>query len=408
MTLRPYEHERDLEDSLRIYREVGWLREEKHEEATGLWFSAGRGWVAEIHGRAECLVLSVPGIVRYQEHDLPLCAVAGVTTSRIARKRGLAGVLTSRLLAECAEAGDAVAMLGVFEQGYYDQLGFGNGSYEHRYTFDPSALQVSEKPDIPVRLSAEDWQSMHDSRLARLHAHGSCSLLPAVTTRADALWTEEGFGLGYLDEHGNLSHHIWCSAKGEHGTYSVPWMTYRNREQFHELLALLHSLSDQVHSVALHEPPGLVLQDFIRQPFKMRRITERSPHESRLTASAWWQVRVLDVERCVSALCSDSVPVRFNLALSDPVASYGLNDCNWKGNSGSYVVTLGPESRAEKGTSPSLPTLHASVNAFSRLWLGAASATSLSWSDRLEAPGTLLQALDRTFRLPVPHPDWDF
>ena len=408
MTFRTYQTDRDLEAVLRIYREVGWISEKTHEGAVQELHESGRGLVAELNGSAECSVVADTGSMRHLETDLPLCAVTGVATSRIARKQGLASRLTAQLLAEEAERGQAVALLGIFEQGYYNQLGFGNGSYEYWCTVDPSMLQIPVKARTPVRLGGDDWQMMHDSRLNRLRLHGSCSVEPPALTRADVLWTEHGFGMGYMDENNELTHHIWCAAKGEHGPYRVNWMAYRTKDQFLELLALLHSLGEQVRSIRLHEPPGIQLQDFIRQPFKMRQITERSPHENRMTAGAYWQARILDLSQCLSATKLDCELIRFNLALTDPITSLIPEECSWKGIAGEFTITLGPESVAEPGTEPKLPTLRASVNAFSRLWLGVRPATSLSWSDDLEAPETLLAALDQALRLPVPLPDWDF
>jgi len=408
MTFRPYQEARDLEAALRIYREVGWVSEKTHEQAVQQLLDSGRGLVADLAGSAECLVVGDTGSLRYLEIDLPLCAVAGVTTSRIARKQGLAGRLTAQLLAEEASSGHAVAMLGIFEQGYYNQLGFGNGCYEYWCTLDPSMLRIPVKARTPVRLGIDDWQMMHDSRLTRLRMHGSCSINARALTRADILWTEHGFGMGYLDEHGELSHHMWCSAKGEHGPYRVNWMAYRTKDQFLELMALLHSLGEQVHSIRLHEPPGIQLQDFIRQPFRMRQITEHSPYENRMTASAYWQLRILDLNQCLSATKLDCRPIRFNLTLTDPVTPLVPEECSWKGVAGEYTVTLGPESAAEPGLNSELPTMQASVNAFSRLWVGVRSATSLSWSDDLDAPEALLQAMDHALRLPAPLPDWDF
>ena len=408
MNFRPYQQERDLEAALRIYREVGWISEKPHEQAIQELLDSGRGIVAELHGSAECLVIGDTGSIRHLKTDLPLCVVASVATSRIARKQGLASRLTAQLLAEESSRGHAVAMLGIFEQGYYNQLGFGNGCYEYWCTLDPSMLQIPVKSSLPIRLAADDWQMMHESRLARLRMHGSCSINTPALTHADILWTEHGFGMGYLDEQGELSHHMWCSAKGEHGPYRVNWMAYRTKDQFLELMALLHSLGEQVRSIRLHEPPGIQLQDFIREPFKSRQITERSPHENRMTAGAYWQVRILNLNQCLSATHLDCEPLRFNLSLTDPVASLVPEECSWKGVAGEFTVTLGPESSAEPGVNPELPTMKASVNAFSRLWLGVRSATSLSWSDDLEAPEALLKALDQTLRLPVPMPDWDF
>jgi len=69
---------------------------------------------------------------------------------------------------------------------------------------------------------------------------------------------------------------------------------------------------------------------------------------------------------------------------------------------------LGLSSVAEPGIDTTLPTLNASVGAFTRMWLGVRPATGLSWTDELSGPEELLEALDRLLCLPDPKPDWDF
>jgi len=71
------------------------------------------------------------------------------------------------------------------------------------------------------------------------------------------------------------------------------------------------------------------------------------------------------------------------------------------------VITLGPSSRVESGTDADLPTLTASVGAFTRMWLGVRPATGLAMTDDLAGPPELLRALDLTLRLPDPKLDWD-
>jgi predicted acetyltransferase len=409
MKLREYVPDRDRDAVLRIYREVGWCSKPEHEEAFAGLVASGRTRVAEVDGSAECMVTTDPGSIRHGERDLSLAAVTGVTTSRVARKRGLAGRLTAHVLAEEAAGGSLVAMLGAFEQGYYNQLGFGNGGYEHWCTFDPSQLTVDVKPRVPVRLGLSDWKRMHANRLQRVRRHGACNIDSPELTRADMHWGENGFGLGYTDQDGNLTHHLWCSAKeAEHGPYSVFWTAYRSKDEFLELLGLLRSFEEQVRSVELREPPGIQLQDLLRKPFKSRQITRRSPHENRMTASAYWQMRILDLPGCLARTSLDAEPVRFNLTLSDPVERYLEDGSSWRGVAGDYVVEVGPACRAAAGREPSLPTLTASVNAFSRLWLGVRPASALAWTDELSGSVELLARLDRAFRLPSPSPDWEF
>jgi hypothetical protein len=52
--------------------------------------------------------------------------------------------------------------------------------------------------------------------------------------------------------------------------------------------------------------------------------------------------------------------------------------------------------------------MQASVNAFSRLWLGVAPAVSIALTDELDAPRELLDALSWMLCMPKPSLDWVF
>jgi hypothetical protein len=99
-------------------------------------------------------------------------------------------------------------------------------------------------------------------------------------------------------------------------------------------------------------------------------------------------------------------PARFNLELADPIEKHLDEECEWRGVGGSYVVTFGPQSCAEEGAEDGLPILRASVNAFTRLWLGVAPASGLSITDDFLADAGLIHQLDRALRLPRPCPCW--
>jgi GNAT superfamily N-acetyltransferase len=413
MHLRRYDPERDKEPVRRIWREVGWLKEGK-EEACDLMFGCGLSYVADMEGQPECAVATAMGGVRHLDEDLPLTVLTSVATSRIARKQGLPRRLMARALAENAEAGVLVAGLGMFEQGYYNQVGFGTGAYEHWVSFDPATLKVTAKHRVPKRITADDWQAAHTPRLSRLGGHGRSYLTPAEMTRAEMLLTDNGFGLGYGDApHGGLSHYLWFGAENlERGPYEVGWMAYQTWDQFLELMALVRSLGDQVHLVAMREPPFIQMQDLVDKPFKHREITEKSKFEVGIWSDAYWQMRILDLPGCLARTRLPCGDLRFNLRLTDPVERYLDGDSppstTWRGVGGEYLVALGPASRAERGSDPSLPTLTATVNSFTRLWLGVRPATGLAVTDELRGPADLLAALDRAFCLPTPRPDWSF
>ena len=217
------------------------------------------------------------------------------------------------------------------------------------------------------------------------------------------------FGLGYADDpDGGLSHLIFCNTNDPvHGPCYIKYLIYRTGEQLIELLALLKSLADQIYTFSVHEPAEVQLTDFLRQPFKAHEVNGGA-HKTGIEAYPWWQMRICDLPACLAQTHLPWGEVKFNLRLSDPIEKYLDQTMSWRGVAGEYVVTLGKASGAEAGHDDVLPTLTASVNAFTRLWLGVRSATGLSISDELQGPPALLEALDEVIRVPQPKPDWDF
>lgn len=408
--IRRYSDPADRSAAVRIWSEVGWIEEEKREqEALAVFLSGADVWLAELRDTPECLVATMPGTVRHLARELRMRAVAAVTTSRVGRRQGLASRLTAHALAEGARQGDIVSFLGVFDQGFYDRLGFGPGAYERFISFDPASLRVGGRPRVPHRLTVKDAAAVHANRLSRMRRHASCSILPEEVTSAEMIWSKAGFGLGYYDEAGRLTHHLWGVPKGENGPYRIEWLCYETREQFLELLQLIKGLGDQIYAVHMHEPGWVQMQDLLDQPFRRRALTRRSEMETTWESSAFWQLRILDLEKAV-ALTSipDRGEISFNLRLEDPIARYVGETDGWSGTAGDYIVTLGDVSHARHGSDASLPTMRASVGAFSRLWFGAAAPASLAVSDELEAPEELLSELSWFLCLPTPSLDWVF
>lgn len=404
---REYDKQKDREAVFRILKEIGWLEEAK-EETTDAFIDACRLLVAEVKGEAECFVCTAPGMVNYLGEDLPFSCVTHVGTSRVARKLGLAKKLTALSVAQDASEGMLVAGLGMFEQGFYNRLGFGTGSYEHLASFDPATLTVNHDPEIPSRLTKDDWKKVHESRLRRKRSHGACYLSSPETTKAEIEWSKNSFGLGYFDDKDAITHHIWIGVKSmEHGPYRVKWMAYQTHEQFLELMALMKNLGDQVRLVSMCEPADIMLQDLLKSPFKAQQITKSSKYEQHMRAIAYWQMRILDLEACMEKTHL-SQGISFNLELADPIELFLNDDALWHGLGGEYVVTLGPESHAERGSKKGLPTLAASVGAFTRMWLGVRPATGLATTDDLSGPKELLERLDQVLSIPEPHPDWEF
>lgn len=399
--------EGDREQLFRIWQEVGWISED-NREMFDIFIKASRVLVGELQGEVEVMVASAAGDIKYLEEPLPLHAVAGVTTGIAGRKKGLAGALTAQSMAREAQEGKLIAALGMFEQGYYNRLGFGNGSYEREISFDPVDLQIPPSLSKPYRLFQEDYEAIHENRLRRFRHHGSCSLHSSSYTRAEMM-EKKDFGIGFRDSHGVLTHHLWISPENvAHGPYEVRWAVYEKQEQFLELLAALRDLGDQVHKISINEPSGMQLQDLLRQPFKKRRITREGNFAMGIRSLSYWQIRMLNLEGCLEKTRLNTPELNFNLQLTDPVEAFLPEDSAWKGIGGAYTITLGPECKATKGLTSSLPTLTASVGAFSRLWFGVLPCSGLALTDELQGSPQLLAELDRVFRLPRPSLDWDF
>lgn len=400
--------ESDLDDVLRIWREVGWLDDDDKRAALGAFMEAGNVEVADLEGSPECAVHWTPGTIEHTGTRLGLCAITAVTTSMIGRKQGFASTMTARALRQGAEAGHAVAGLGMFEQGFYDRFGFATAAYDTLYKFDPGRLMVDDVPyRTPIRVTTDMWPEMHAAMMSRLTSHGAVSLGPERIMEAEVGFDDKPFGLGYRDADGTLTHFVFGRMTGDHGPFDIGWIAYRTIEQLRELLRLLRELGDQVRSASVFEPAHAQMQTLIREPFRDRQRTRSSANEAGGSAIAWWQMRVLDVPACVAALSVPGDGIEFNLRLSDPVDRY-LDDAGWRGVAGEYVVSLGSASAATPGARDGLPTMDASVNAFSRLWFGVRSPSRLLATDDIVAPSSLIEALDRSLVLPSPHPGWMF
>ena len=408
--IRPYDPERDRDAIIRVWREVHWITSDEQAKWAPQFMEKTRTDVAEVNGEAECQASSADGSFRYQDEDLAMSAIVGVTTSRIARKQRLAQRVTAHRIGEDAANGAEICMLTMFEQGFYDLMGFGTGPYGHRIRFDPADLAIDRPFRVPRRLTAADWEMIHSAMMNRRMTHGGCRLHPAELLQVELNHSEKSFLLGYCDgPDGELTHFFWASDDEEHGPCYIHMFAYQNHDQLMELLALIKSLGDQIRLFQIVEPPDVQFQDLIRQPFRARMVSEKGPFNTLIRGDGYWQARICDLAACMSKTHLDGPPARFNLTLRDPIEKYLDADAPWRGISGEYVIALGPESSAEPGADPALPTLDATVGAFTRMWLGVRPATGLAVTDDLDGPPELLSALDRTLRLPVPGMcGWEF
>lgn len=405
---RTAELKRDIDALSRIWIEVGWHQKD-HKNSFEKLIAKSRSIVGCINGDPECLAISSLGDYFYQQIKLPFSCITGVTTSLIARKQKLAGKATALKIAEDAESGASVCGLGMFEQGYYNKLGFGSGNYENIIQFSPSDLNIKRQTEIPVRLAKKNLKEVHACRMKRLKIHGACNL-PEELTLHEMEYRNDSNGLGFRDKNGILTHHIWFTTKGqEYGPLKIFWMAYETHNQLLDLLALLKSLGDQIKLVSMIEPPGIQIQDFLTKPFFHQVLTHDAKYRNYVRSIAFWQMRILDLNACINATHLNCEKFSFNLTLSDPIENYLDDNSSWNGISGKYTITFGPESKASKGHQNGLLSLQSSVNGFTRMWLGILPARVLKLSEEFKCDDQLIHKLDKAFSiLPTPRPDWDF
>ena len=412
MTIRPYKSKRDEKAVTRIWEETRWIDRDDKDDAAHLrgMLDNSRALVGELDGEAECVTISCPASIRYLSEDIPLGIVAAVTTSPRGRRAGFASRATAELVQQDAEAGMMVSVLGMFEQGFYSRLGFGNGPYELSWSLDPSCLNVESRAGVPVRITVEDSEDVYRAMRGRSLRHGGVSIHSHAHVRADMGWTENPVGLGYRNAEGELTHFVWGEMKDENGPFVLTKIAWREPEQLQELLALLKGFGDQAHLVKMIEPAGLQLQDFIARPFRESNSPKEGDWRKGAEAEAWWQARINDLAGCLNctSLPHSGAPLAFNLRLDDPIEGFLPGKGGWRGVGGDYVVQFGAASSAEPGNRQGLPSLHAGVGGFTRLWLGCAEANAIAATGQIEAPRQLLDDLEATLRLPIPRTGCEF
>ncbi|MGV3759748.1 MAG: GNAT family N-acetyltransferase [Actinomycetota bacterium] len=390
----------DHDHVIRMWREVQWIDDsDRMADALRTFLGYGDAQVAVLDGEAEALVHRTPGTIRYEDQDLSLSAVTAVTTSPVGRNLGLATLMTSAAVAAAGAEGAAVAALGMFEQGFYDRVGFGSLGYTLQLVFDPGRLQVEVPAARPVRVRREDWRDLA-ALLARGHrSHGGVRLSPPEAIQAELAWFEDPYlGLGFRAEDGRLRAAMVGTNASEYGPYRIALIAYETLEDLRDLLGLLRSLSAQIHRVALVEPAGVQVQDLLDRPLRGSELLDldrQPPH----TLMAWAQLRILDLETCAAARRWPGEPVSFDLVLHDPLTG---GDHPWPGLGGDHSITVGDPSSAVPGHRGGLPVLRAGIGAFSRLWFGVRPASGLAVTDDLDGPPELLAALDRALLLPPP------
>lgn len=389
------------------------------------------------------MAMAMSGEMQFLDSSLPLSAVLAVLSAAHARRRGYSGGVLATLLQQERQRGAAVAVLGAFDQGYYEGFGFGSGGYDPVMVIDPAALRLpvaarralDSAGGVRVRrLTVADRAALFATHARRPRGHGACTagsdgftaaMIASVAGKLFAMGVYEGGGDG---GGGGDSEQITAYFIGVlRGPEKLDIIQANAVTPAHylQLLEVIHRLSDQLEQVKLTPPPTIELQDFIARPLRDGLISAPHPFDTALL----WQLRILDLPRAIRAVrLSIAAPLRFRLRLHDPLARH-LSSDGWNGCAGEYAVRFGPVSECvplsggdgapaggvadggvADGAAPAgdPPLLDASIGAFSRFWSGAARPAALCHSDHFRASPALIDQLERLYFTPPPRRDWDF
>ena len=405
-TYRSANFNQDGPQLLELWHQAGWREEHFNMEMELKYYiPACDSLLAERNGRIVGAVGTMPGSYRHLNSEITLCGVTSVITAVEARRQAVGSDLTRKMLQQALEAGAEVALLGAFDLGYYNRLGFGNGLAHQMIIIDPADIALEGTAPILHKLTKDDAHAMHTARLRRYSAHGACNIHPAGFTTAIAHATAaHAFGLGLLDQE-KLVAHLWAVVKDDI-TLSVEWWVADSPRYWLELLKGVATLQDQVQHIIMPYPAGICLEDLLRSPYRRLRgmmKEEQSPYPP----PEYWQIRILDTIGCFSKISLPMIqPYRFNARLhgEPPLASTKAPSAP-----SDYTISVGEHSTCEKGHTKGLPLLECGIGALSRLWCGAYSASTLALSDHCQfSDDSLRMALDRLFALPTPMCDWYF
>ena len=78
--VRDLDFPKDMDAIKRIWREIGWADNDQVEKDMDICYPVGHTSVATIAGEEECAVETIPGVMRLQQTDLPLCVVTADAT----------------------------------------------------------------------------------------------------------------------------------------------------------------------------------------------------------------------------------------------------------------------------------------------------------------------------------------
>lgn len=319
-----------------------------------------------------------------------MAGVAGVVVAPQARGRGLAVELMRRLVVRCHDDGDAIATLDPTVPSLYRQVGFANAGVFVRRSLPTAELVGLPRPERAPDLRpmdaerdppavAEVWRtqaSRSHGRLDRSEPFMRRDLEPDEDLAQWVAVRDSGV-VGYL------AVEKLPTSSGDRSvfTQTVSGLCAADRDTWLALWRVVGGQASVCSTTTWASSPAEPLLDELSVGvFTGTQVTRP------------WMTRVLDVPGAVASRGWPSGVAEVVLRISDPLLA---------ANDGAWRITL------TDGTATASPAPSASaeldIGAFSALYTGYASASSLAWQGRLRgASDTEVATLNRMFTTPTP------
>ena len=216
------------------------------------------------------------------------------------------------LTCTAAADGAAVALLGMFEQGFYDRFGFATGAPMLVARSTPPRCASTTAVSVTRRLGLADGAAMGDAMRRRLPHHGRVTSTPRTHGRGMGI-PRQPFALGYRDGD-RITHFVAGSLKEENGPFEIQFCSYETGD----------SCSNCSAAARTRRPGALGGDDGTAAPAapsadrranRQRSRSRRGAHEP-APGSDLVAARVLDVPAVVSARQWVGPPVEFDLVLT--------------------------------------------------------------------------------------------
>lgn len=357
--------------------------------------------VGEWDGQIVTAMTCIPFTVWVAGAPQKMLGLAGVVVAPEARRYGVASQLVVEGMRRSLAGGATLAGLYPFRHDFYASLGYAVAVERRTWLFNPH--------DMPVYPERERVRRARSGDLERVMASYDRVMRGAMlmAERSKVYWEQRVLSDGknfltiYEDEAGEVRGYFVFTYKDIPGNHMprlvISEFLVENEEAKRGLFGFVAALRDQFHEVACTLPNDERLELRLANPRESGMIKGSIAELYGPKTLFGAMIRVLDVERALAARALyDDASGRVRVAIEDR---------RLPENGGAFDLTF-DDGRLEVARADGDAPEHAasmSVNVFSQLYTGFATASEMRRAGILEADDGAVRLLDRAFAGPRPN-----